>query len=160
MDEQYEKLMQYSLMLLAKKRYTMAEMRKKMQFYVKKRKLDEGVVSKAIERLVELRYLDDEGFARDYVNQRVKLRPRGAMLIKRELKMKGLKEKLIDEVLKDSEIDEIEMATRLLEKKWPRWAKYKGYEKKNKAFQFLYSKGFERDAIYRSVECCYDSNSS
>src|SRR5450756_1743545 len=59
------------------------------------------LVQAAIERLTELRYLDDETFARAWVESRDRAKPRGEHALRRELGLKGVDRSLVDGVLGD-----------------------------------------------------------
>src|SRR5512146_1728847 len=48
------------------------------------------LVDAAIERLTGLRYLDDEAFARAWVESRARARPRGEIALRRELRLTGV----------------------------------------------------------------------
>ncbi len=50
-------------------------------------------------RLVELEYLDDEAFARAWVESRDRARPRGALALRRELQRKGIADDTIATIL-------------------------------------------------------------
>jgi regulatory protein len=52
-----------------------------------------------IERLIEMRYLDDMSFARAWVESRDRVRPRGAIALRRELGQKGVSLETITLVL-------------------------------------------------------------
>ncbi len=58
-----------------------------------------GPVDVVIERLLEFGYLDDEAFARAWVESRDRARPRGEMALRRELALKGIDRDLIANVL-------------------------------------------------------------
>jgi regulatory protein len=49
-----------------------------------------ALVEGAIARLLELGMLDDEAFARAWVESRDRARPRGAIALRRELRLKGI----------------------------------------------------------------------
>ena len=57
-------------------------------------------------RLTELGYLDDEAFARAWVESRDRARPRGEHALRRELQLKGVDRALVDEVLRPSAVDD------------------------------------------------------
>lgn len=153
----YDKLLQYGLRLFTKKRYTTSEIQKKLTAYANKREvIDDEFVEGVMDRLEELGYLDDKQFVKDYVSHCARVRPRGRVLISRELKMKGLPKDLVEEGLEKVELDEGSMAFDLLERRVKRWSKHTEYEQKTKAYRFLYSKGFGRDAIYRAIGRCYN----
>lgn len=58
-----------------------------------------GLVDGAIERLLELGVLDDDAFARSWVESRDRARPRGERAIRQELGLKGVDRSTIDLVL-------------------------------------------------------------
>ncbi|MBI4235633.1 RecX family transcriptional regulator [Candidatus Peregrinibacteria bacterium] len=118
------------------------------------------LINEGVLRLEELGYLNDELYARDYLAQRIKLRPRGKILLRKELILKGIDKAIIEKGIFDSEIDEFELAKDLLLKKVKKLAKYDKKTQKSKAYTFLASRGFGRDAIYRAMESCYDNNAS
>jgi regulatory protein len=57
------------------------------------------LVEGAIERLLELGMLDDEAFARAWVESRDRARPRGERAIREELRLKGVERASIDLIL-------------------------------------------------------------
>lgn len=59
------------------------------------------LVAAAVTRLVDLRYLDDDAFARAWVESRDRARPRGEHALRRELRLKGVERALVDAVLDD-----------------------------------------------------------
>ena len=58
-----------------------------------------ALVDEVVVRLTDLRYLDDEAFARAWVESRDRARPRGEHALRRELQLKGVDRALVDEVL-------------------------------------------------------------
>jgi len=71
-----------------------------------KRGFDSDSIQKAISRLKEQGLLDDQAFARFWVDNRARLSPRSRWLIGRELKQKGVSDEAIDravDILDDSE---------------------------------------------------------
>ena len=63
------------------------------------------LVAYAIERLAELGYLDDDAFARAWVESRDRAKPRGEHALRRELGLKGVDRSLVDSVLDDRRED-------------------------------------------------------
>jgi regulatory protein len=59
------------------------------------------LVDGAIERLTELGMLDDDAFARAWVESRDRARPRGERAIREELRLKGISREISDAVLAD-----------------------------------------------------------
>jgi SOS response regulatory protein OraA/RecX len=58
-----------------------------------------ALCDQVVDRLVELRYLDDFEFARAWVESRDRARPRGEVALRRELQLKGIPADTIAEVL-------------------------------------------------------------
>jgi regulatory protein len=59
------------------------------------------LVDGAVVRLAELGILDDEQFARAWVESRDRARPRGERALRRELALKGIEREVADEVLEE-----------------------------------------------------------
>lgn len=63
------------------------------------------LVTGAVERLAELGFLDDEAFARTWVESRDRAKPRGEHALRRELGLKGVDKAIVDAVLGDRRDD-------------------------------------------------------
>jgi regulatory protein len=59
----------------------------------------QAMVEDAVAKLLTVGYLDDEAFARSWVESRDRAKPRGEHALRRELGMKGVARTLIDDVL-------------------------------------------------------------
>jgi len=59
------------------------------------------LVDGAVVRLAELGILDDEAFARAWVESRDRARPRGERALRRELSLKGIDREVLDDVLEE-----------------------------------------------------------
>ena len=57
------------------------------------------LVDNVVEKLIEMEYLDDAAFARAWVESRDRARPRGEMALRRELSLKGVPRKIVEDVL-------------------------------------------------------------
>lgn len=165
----YNKCLSKALILLSKKRYTSGEMRKKLQQYGQKvlkgyrsieeegaLELDETVFDRVIERLEELRYLDDEQYAKDFVSSRIMFKPKGRFMLMRELRQKGIAEDVSDQAIDEVGLDETEVGTELLVKRMERWQGLPVQKSKEKAMRFLASRGFKPDSIYKIIDSCYN----
>lgn len=157
--ENYDKLIQYAFRILAKKRYTCFEIRKKLNEYLKRREItDDNVLTKVLSRLTELKYLDDEQYAVDYVRDRLKFKPRGEFLLIHELKRKGIPEATIEHTLETNPMDESSAALDAIARRKRQWEALPRQKAREKAFRFLSSRGFRPDAIYKAIDCCYSSS--
>ena len=76
------------------------------------------LVEGCITRLTELGMLDDEAFAKAWVESRDRARPRGERALQRELSMKGIDREVIAGTLEERELErpdaDLEAASRLL----------------------------------------------
>ena len=63
------------------------------------------LVESTIARLTELRYLDDDAFARTWVESRDRAQPRGERALRMELARKGIERETVDAVLDDRQGD-------------------------------------------------------
>ena len=97
------------------------EARQRSAAEVRRRLLQHGyrtdLVEGAIERLLELGMLDDEAFARAWVESRDRARPRGEHALRRELAIKGINRQVADDALEARGDDaDADAARRLLER--------------------------------------------
>lgn len=78
------------------------------------------LVEGAIARLVELEMLDDQAFARTWIESRDRARPRGSRALRRELAVKGIERAVVDETMGEREAEspdaDAAAARRLLER--------------------------------------------
>lgn len=164
----YEKLLNYAFFLLSKKRYTTFELKRKLLLFLEKKGAavclksdlgsDAAPVNQVLARLQELKYLDDKQYALDHCRMREKMSPRGKFLLKQELAKKGVNKQIIEEVVCTENVDELELALSALNKKKRLWTSLDPLKKKDKAFRFLASRGFNPDSIYKVINTCYSDN--
>jgi len=69
------------------------------------------LVEAAIVRLTDLHYLDDDAFARAWIESRDRARPRGEHALRRELELKGVDRAVVATVLEDRRESALEDAT-------------------------------------------------
>lgn len=123
---------------------TESELRKKLA----EQEFSPASVDYAIEFVKEYRYLDDEDYARRYVERNRNKKSQKQMLC--ELSQKGVAREILDLVFEDMEIDEETQILALLEKKrYP--VEGASREEKQKISLFLARKGFTYDAIQSAL---------
>jgi regulatory protein len=116
--------------------------------YLAMKEVSKEAIEQIINRLAEKGYLDDYSFARKWVNDRNRLKPRGINFLKAELRQKGIDDSTIEEVL--SEIDkeeEIEKAMQIGRKKMIRLKSQPWHDVRPKIGRYLSQKGFTMDVI-------------
>lgn len=100
----------------------------------------EGIVS----RLKELRLINDEEYARMFVQSRLRNRPRGKGILVSELISKGVNREIAQMVCDEEVDDEYDVLRRVFKKKF----KGKKFDRKDtKMISFLMRKGFSWDLI-------------
>lgn len=113
-----------------------------------KKRLPEAEARAAIARLLDQGYLDDVAFARYWLEQRDRFRPKGDLALRAELRQRGVDAGVIDEALGGREgSDEAERAWAALEPRLGRWRTLDIDARKAKAQSFLRQRGFSFDAI-------------
>ncbi len=94
-------------------------------------------------------YLDDEEFAFQFINSRIRSKPRGKRVLVSELMSKGVNKDLAKKKVDELVEDEYDVLRRVYEKK------YKGDKitiRDNKKIDFLKRKGFNWDLIKQLIE--------
>ncbi len=119
--------------------------------YFRRKKIDISIHQSLLEKLKNLELLDDAKFAKWWVSQRLAFKKISLKLLKLELGKKGIGRDVIDDVLRDSPIDEEKMARELLESKAYKWENLDPGIAKQKKFQYLAGKGFSWETIEKVV---------
>lgn len=156
--ENYQQAIDYCFRLLAKKNYSEKEIRDRVEKYLKKREVKEfaEIIEKAINRLKELQYIDDDKLVEHFANYRIKFNPCGKRQMAILLKQKGVDEVRITKGLDRVEIDEIEMATAVAEKRKNKWLDSENQINRQKLYGLLARRGFNLDTIYKVIDYCYN----
>jgi len=91
--------------------------------------------------------LDDFKFARLWVESRMRLRPRGDMLLRNELREKGIAGSVIEKVLSEKEGKEETSARELAAERFKTLEKLPKEKARKRLFDFLARRGFKFDTI-------------
>lgn len=145
---------------LAVRPRSVAETRRRLRYHG----YPEELVERVVGQLVDLHYLDDEAFARAWVESRDRARPRGEAALRRELALKGVSRDVVAEVLAGrepaapgDETADMGAAMRLLERRTSALEREADPAKRRqKAYALLARNGFNpevcRDAAWAFVE--------
>ena len=117
---------------------------KQLRDYLKKKDYNPTTIDYVIDKLKEYDYLNDENFAKAYILTYSK--KYGKLKLKSQLKMKGIKDSIIDSLLEDVQSDSIDLVAKKYMKN-----KDLTYENLQKLMRFLYSRGYEFDDINSCV---------
>jgi regulatory protein len=120
---------------------------KEVSDYFRRKQVHESMHDKLIEKLKHLELLDDAKFAKWWIGQRQSFRPKPKRILNQELRIKGIKPEIIEQVMGTEEIDEEKMAKELLAKKMYKWKNLESREAHQKMSQYLAGKGFSWDIV-------------
>lgn len=142
----YIKAQDTALHYISYKMRTEQEVRKKL---LEKEYADE-VIERVIEFLKKYNYVNDLNYAQSYVKQSARLKPKGKIALKMELRMRGIKDMIISEVLEEIQLNELDAAMQLIEKKGGTEA-LSDEKKKRKIVSFLQRRGYSYDIIKEAM---------
>jgi len=120
---------------------------KEVTDYFRRKKVHESLHEKLLSKLEHLELIDDEKFAKWWVEQRQAFKPKPKRILNQELRIKGIEKGTIEEVLGGEEVDEEKMAKDLLDKKAYKWKNLEPRTRRQKMSQYLAGKGFSWDVI-------------
>lgn len=116
--------------------------------YLMKKGYAYPVAFKAVEKLVSYGYLSDADFAESFVLQNKSTK--GKLLLKQQLRQKGIDEKCADRAINEHFGDETESCINLAEKYMRN--KEPSFENYGKCYRHLLSKGFSFDAASSAID--------
>lgn len=142
-EAEYQSAFDSALNFISKSVKTEKQVKDKL---ISKGYLDE-IVDKAIEKLKEYGYVDDSDYSSRYVSTYKGVK--GKLLIKNELRKKGVSDANAEKALSDIE-NQAESAKKLAEK----YLKNKEITKQNllKCYKYLLSKGFDYDDCKSAID--------
>lgn len=119
---------------------------------LRRKAYDESTIEPVIERLRERRYLDDDAFARFWVENRTSFRPRGEMALRQELRAKGIDREIVEETIADAEIDDLALAIDLAHRKARSMEHLDPPTRQRRLMGFLQRRGFRYDVIKAAID--------
>lgn len=124
---------------------------REVEDHLKRKGFDAQAIRDTVAWARELGLVDDEAFARLWVNDRLARRPCGARLLRLELRRKGVDDEAIERALARAELDEPRLIRELIR---ARWALYPGHDpeaRRRKLFGFLQRRGFAAEAVWAAL---------
>jgi regulatory protein len=132
---------------------------KEMTAYLKNKKYAPQVISRAIEWLIQKRFLNDTEFARMYVDNKKRFNPRSRFALRYELSGKGISSEKIDLALID--VDDYKFALLAVKSKLKLWKNFEENKLKKKLMNYLKNRGFNYEisitAFHHIMESKYDN---
>lgn len=120
-----------------------------LRVYLAKKKISADIAKKIIYRLRQQKFLDDTAFTTWWIDQRIRVKQASMRIIQLELKQKGIKKEMVEELLQERDIEKVEKKSieKLLEKKMRRYGSLPKDEAYKKLGQFLQRRGFNYGEI-------------
>jgi regulatory protein len=109
------------------------------------------IIDQVIERFTALGYLDDADFARRWIQTREELAPRGARLLKQELRQKGIGAEMAEEAIAAAEVDDFDAAMRIAQRRVSKMTGLDRDTQRRRLAGYLERRGFAYDVI-RTVD--------
>lgn len=143
-----KKLLNYAARLLARRNYHSVTLREKLY---SKGIGAENDIEQVLEKLKTYKYINDQAYIEYYINDQLTLRPQGIRLVRQKLFRKGIKGDDVERELARHAHREPELARKALTKKRKTLKASSEYEKREKLFRFLTSRGFSIDTVKEAL---------
>jgi len=135
-EDQRETAYQSALNLINFRPRTEVEIRQNLR----RKKMEDEIIQYVVERLKDNGLIDDAGFAKIWVENRVELRPRSRRALAFELKQHGLDSALIEQTL--GNVDDSTMAHQAAQRQAPKIKNLEWREFRLKLLRYLAQRGF------------------
>lgn len=119
---------------------------------LRKKKFSGEAINQTISDLKEKRFIDDENFAKGWVESRIKI-PLGLNRLKIELKTKGIQDEIISRVLTQAkqQYDQSETVNQLAKERFSRLKNLDPSKAKRRIYAFFLRRGFPRDIVIDAI---------
>ncbi len=118
--------------------------------YLKKKQSDHEIIKKTIDYLIEKQYLDDNSYAKLYIESKTIQKPKSVFALKFELKNKGIEHSITDSIL--DKYDDRELAMNAVKPKIRIWRGYEDSKLKKKMMNFLRYRGFSYEVCMSTLD--------
>lgn len=116
---------------------------KEIRGYLSRKKVSFLIWKDLFSTLKNYDLLDDEKFAKWWVDSRQEFSPKPIKVLFGELKLKGIKKEIVEKVLEQTGINEEKIAGNLLEKRRLHWKNIPKNKLSQKMLEYLVRKGFD-----------------
>ncbi len=146
-DNSYDRALQVAYRFVGFRPRSVGEVRQRLS-----KNFAADLVERVVSTFIRYGYLDDAEFARQWRTSRERRNPRGATLLRRELRDKGIAEGLIDATLGD--VDDAENAYRAGRRRAERWIWSEGlpyHVYRRRMWGYLQRRGFGGGVAHQTV---------
>lgn len=149
-QNQKQKLLEMSLRYLGYR----ARSKHEIQTYLEGKSQDLETIESVLSELISFGFVNDEKFASDYINSRLRSRPKGEFFIRSELTRKfGIEKNIVDQKIKEINLGKwVTAAAAVLSKKAKNLSKLTGFKLKAKLYYYLKSRGFSEQVITIAID--------
>ncbi|MBI1743769.1 regulatory protein RecX [Candidatus Acetothermia bacterium] len=130
--------------------------RPRSKYEARTRLRQKGFSNTVIEQVIEMAeangLLDDEAFAKLWIEERALLKPKGQQALEQELREKGIDREIISKLLKESSLDEYAAARQLIEERLSRYRFENPQDRERKLSAFLRRRGFSFQLINKILK--------
>ena len=112
---------------------------------LRKKAFCESTIEHTVQRLSWAGLVDDQEFARYWINNREQFKPRGVRALRYELRQKGIAGHIIDDLVQD--VDELDGAFRAVSPKCAKWQHLDPHTFRRKLTGYLQRRGFNYEII-------------
>ncbi len=154
MTKNQQRLINYCYNLLAMRRYSIHEMVQKLE--AKNSKLLNLCTDQELEEilasLLKANLINDQDYAFFYIDSKIRHKPIGKIKIRHQLRQKGIADELITQSLNKAQIDELELAGKLLLKRAIVYnlTQLQDRKIKGRLLRYLASNGFNGTTSYQA----------
>ncbi len=133
-------------------------MRPRSEFEIRTRLKEKGygdsIIDEVVEELRKAGDIDDEKFARFWIESRMHLNPVGDVILRHELKQKGVRDSVIEATLeaKIKNFDEYEVAFNMARDRFERFKKLDRPKAAKRLYDFLVRRGFKYENVQKIIE--------
>jgi regulatory protein len=121
---------------------------KEIELHLNSKDFSSEVIHSLIDNWIEIGYIDDRKFAQQWVEERIRLKKKGRLLLREELKQKGISKLLVDEVMSNvDQEEEFRSCLELAQKKKKTIRDEEERKAKQKLFFYLQRRGYPFELI-------------
>lgn len=114
---------------------------RQMKEYLANKGYDANIIEQVIVQLSNFNYLDDKTFARQFIESRIRYKPKSVFALGFELRKKGIDPTLAKELL--TAYKDEELALKAVENKKQAWHRLDESERRKKMMNYLRYRGFD-----------------
>jgi len=139
---------------LATRMRSEGELRKRLQ----REELPDDIIDDTITTFRRVQLIDDAAYAAAWIRDRRRLKPRSTVLLRRELRARGIAEELIEQSLREEEQDDSSLALELARNWLERHASLARDKALRRLMGFLQRRGFSVSVAYEVVRRLFGEN--